>query len=64
VRNRFNGRWTPGFSVHEVLDAGYRIRRSHTGGVLPAVFVRSDVAADGSGAGAKLRDRAAAYASI
>ena len=47
VRNRFNGRWAPGFTVHEVLDAGYRLRREHTGAVLPAVFLRADVAADG-----------------
>jgi hypothetical protein len=46
VRNQFNGRWTPGFSVHEVLDDGYRVRRDHTGAVLPAVFVRRDVAAN------------------
>jgi hypothetical protein len=66
VRNQFNGRWTPGFAVHEAIDAGYRIRRSHNGVVLPTVFVRSDVAADGwgRGVGAKLPDAAAACASI
>lgn len=47
VRNRFNGRWAPGFVVHEVLGPGYRLRREHTGAVLPAVFLRTDVAADG-----------------
>ena len=66
VRNRFNGRWTPGFAVHEVLEAGYRIRRDHTGAVLPTIFLRSDVAAakSGAGGGAKLHGRAAACASI
>jgi hypothetical protein len=66
VRNQFNGRWTPGFAVHEVIDAGYRIRRSHNGAVLPTIFVRSDVAADGRGrgVGAKLPDAAAACASF
>ena len=47
VRNRFNGRWAPGFAVHEVLETGYRLSREHTGAVLPAVFLRADVAADG-----------------
>ena len=66
VRNRFNGRWTPGFAVHEVLEAGYRIRRAHTMAVLPTIFVRSDIAADksGGGVGAKLHGRAAACAVI
>ena len=66
VRNRFNGRWTPGFAVHEALETGYRIRRSHTGAVLPTIFKRSDVAVDGSGprVGAQRPDRAAACASV
>jgi hypothetical protein len=66
VRNQFNGRWTPGFAVHEVIAAGYRIRRSHNGTVLPTIFVRSDVAADGRGrgVGAKLPDAAAACAAF
>ena len=66
VRNQFNGRWTPGFAVHEVVDAGYRVRRSHNGVVLPTVFVRSNVAADGWGRAddVKLRNAAAAYATI
>jgi hypothetical protein len=66
VRNRFNGRWTPGFVVHEVLEEGYRIRRTHTEAVLPTIFVRSDIAADksGGGVGAKLHGRAAACAVI
>jgi hypothetical protein len=46
VRNRFNGRWGPGFVVHEVLDEGYRLRREHNHAVLPAVFLRADVASD------------------
>ena len=51
--------------MQEALDAGYRIRRDHTGAVLPPIFVRSDVAADESaqGVGAKLSDRAAARVS-
>jgi hypothetical protein len=66
VRNRFNGRWTPGFSVHEVLDAGYRIRRDHTGAVLPAVFFSRDVAAHEStrNVGWERADRAGAHASL
>jgi hypothetical protein len=48
VRNHFNGRWTPGFVVHEVTDGGYRVRRDQGGAptVLPAVFHRRDVAVD------------------
>jgi hypothetical protein len=56
VRNRFNGRWAPGFAVHEVLETGYRVRREHKGAVLPTVFLRTDVAADGYGAAASVRD--------
>jgi hypothetical protein len=66
VRNQFNGRWTPGFDVHEVLDDGYRVRRHHTGAVLPTIFVRRDVAADGTGrdASSGWPDRTAACVSV
>ena len=38
VRNRFNGRWTPGFSIDQIRRGGYRLRRSHDRVILPAVF--------------------------
>ena len=38
VRNGFNGRWTPGFSIDQVRPGGYRLRRSHDRAILPTVF--------------------------
>ena len=42
VRNRFDGRWSPGFRVAAVVadDDGYhfRVRRLSDGAVLPALF--------------------------
>jgi hypothetical protein len=43
VRNRFDGRWTRGFLVHEVLDDGYRIRRTSDDQLLPSVFSVDEV---------------------
>ena len=31
----FNGRWSAGFEVAEVLPDGYRVRRLSDGGLLP-----------------------------
>ncbi len=43
VRNRFDGRWTRGFTVDAVLDDGYRIRRTSDDQVLPTVFTADEV---------------------
>jgi hypothetical protein len=43
VRNRFDGRWSPGFEVLEHLAGGYRVRRLSDGRDLPTVFSAEDV---------------------
>jgi hypothetical protein len=44
VRNRFDGRWTRGFVVAEVVDGGgYRIRRTSDDQLLPSVFTKDEV---------------------
>ena len=43
VRNSFDGSWSQGFEVAEVTAAGYRIRRSSDGSVLPGEFDGPDV---------------------
>jgi hypothetical protein len=43
VRNRFDGRWTRGFVVDEVVDGGYRIRRLSDEQLLPSVFTSDEV---------------------
>lgn len=44
VRNRFDGRWTRGFVVDEVLaDGGYRIRRTSDDQLLPSTFSSDEV---------------------
>jgi ribosomal protein L13E len=43
VRNRFDGRWNRGFTVAEVVDAGYRIRRTSDEQLLPTVFTVDEV---------------------
>lgn len=40
---RFDGRWTAGFTVVDVSDAGYRLRRRSDGSVLPAWFPHDQV---------------------
>lgn len=49
VRNRFDGTWSPGFEVTEiVLTAGeeprFRLRRMSDGYVLPALFLTDELA--------------------
>jgi hypothetical protein len=43
VRNRFDRRWTRGFVVDQVVDDGYRIRRSSDEQLLPSVFTGEEV---------------------
>jgi hypothetical protein len=43
VRDRYLGRWCGGFEVAEVLDDGYRIRRTSDGHDFPDVFPFDDV---------------------
>ena len=43
VRSHYLGTWSGGFEVAEVLDDGYRIRRTSDGHVFPEVFPFDDV---------------------
>ncbi len=43
VRNRFDHRWARGFEVAEVLDDGYRVRRTSDASVLPSRFSSDEV---------------------
>jgi hypothetical protein len=43
VRDRFEGGWTRGFAIAEVVDGGYRVRRSSDDQLLPSVFATGDV---------------------
>ena len=43
VRTRYLGEWSGGFEVAEVLDDGYRIRRTSDGYDFPDVFPFDDV---------------------
>jgi hypothetical protein len=46
VRSRFEGRWSRGFEVAEVLDRAYKIRRMSDGSLLPTDFEQDDVRAE------------------
>ncbi len=43
VRSRFDQRWTRGFTVVDVTDEGYLLRRQSDGSVLPAWFPREQL---------------------
>ena len=47
VRNRFEGGWSRGYLLDEVISNGdtevYRVRRSSDGSVLPLLFQRGEV---------------------
>lgn len=43
VRGRFDGKWSRGFAVAEVLADGYRVTRLSDGSVLPVDFEWDDV---------------------
>jgi hypothetical protein len=43
VRGRFDGAWSRGFEVAEVLPDGYRLKRLSDGAVLPVDFEVDDV---------------------
>jgi len=43
VHCRFDQRWTRGFTVVDVTDEGYRLRRQSDGSVLPAWFPRDQL---------------------
>jgi hypothetical protein len=49
VRNRFDDRWTHGFSVAMVGDGSYQLRRSSDGSVLPAWFPAAMIRPDQAG---------------
>jgi hypothetical protein len=50
VRNRFDGHWSRGFTLAEVINTPehdrYRVRRVADGAVLPARFTGEDIAQD------------------
>lgn len=46
VRSRFDQRWTHGFSIAEVGDGAYQLRRLSDGSVLPAWFPSDMIRAD------------------
>lgn len=46
VRSHFEGHWSRGFEVAEVVGEGYRVRRLSDGSVLPASFPADDVRAE------------------
>ena len=43
VRNRFDARWIRGFVVDQVVDDGYRVRRSSDDQLIPSVFTGEEV---------------------
>ncbi|MCU1453724.1 MAG: hypothetical protein JWN46_1870 [Acidimicrobiales bacterium] len=43
VRTGYDRSWVPGFSVEEVADRGYRLRRRSDNEVLPVTFPFDDV---------------------
>lgn len=43
VRDAYEGSWNRGFTVVEVVDGGYRVRRQSDGSILPAVLPASSV---------------------
>ncbi|MCU1352038.1 MAG: hypothetical protein JWM05_1247 [Acidimicrobiales bacterium] len=43
VRTGFDRSWAPGFTVEQVTDSGYQLRRRTDGEVLPAIFSFDDV---------------------
>lgn len=45
VRTHYNGSWSSGFKVVEVVSKGYIVRRGSDGGLLPAVMPAADVRA-------------------
>ncbi|HEV7887055.1 MAG TPA: hypothetical protein VGO92_05815, partial [Acidimicrobiales bacterium] len=47
IRSRFDGSWTAGFEVDEVIDDAspqYRVRRLSDGALLPRLFAAGEVA--------------------
>jgi hypothetical protein len=48
VRTRFDGRWSAGFEVVELIGADsaqvrYRLRRTSDGAILPVLFADNDI---------------------
>jgi hypothetical protein len=43
VHTRFNDSWCAGYEIAEVLDSGYRVRRTHDGTLLPEMTGDDDV---------------------
>jgi hypothetical protein len=45
VHTKFNNTWSAGFEIAEVTPAGYRVRRTSDGSMLPGVTSEADVRA-------------------
>lgn len=43
VHTKFNDKWVAGFEVAEIVDDGYRVRRTSDGSLLPNVTGDNDV---------------------
>ena len=43
VHSLFEGSWSPGFEIAEVLPVGYHVRRTHDRAVLPDATSDDDV---------------------
>jgi hypothetical protein len=43
VRQRFDGKWTRGFTIEHATAEGYTVRRVHDGFLLPEVFAHDEV---------------------
>ena len=45
VHTKYNDSWVGGFEIAEVLDGGYRVRRTSDGSLLPNLTGEDDVRA-------------------
>ncbi len=43
VRSRYVGSWAQGFEVVEMVNGGYRVRRTSDGSVLNGLFVKDEI---------------------
>ena len=43
LHTRFNNSWVPGFEIARVVSAGYRVRRTSDGTLLPSFTSESDL---------------------
>lgn len=52
VRTRFDGRWSTGFEVADLInedstDVRYQLRRTSDGAILPVLFTEADITSSG-----------------